>query len=115
MPQALGIVLLIVALAIAARAWLARAAPVVETETGDDGRLPRVLGLLACAGLYIFAAWLAGYIVATFIAILAVSVYEGAPLNVRTLGVAAVGAALFWLLFVKLLNVAQPVGLLFGG
>ena len=115
MPLVLGALLAAVALAIAGRGWLTRARSGPADPGDDNGRLPRVLGMLACGLLYMLASWLAGYVIATFVAIVAVSVYEGAPFGVRTLAVAAIGAAAFWLIFVKLLAVAQPVGLLFGG
>lgn len=114
-PLVLGILLVVIAAAIIGRAWLAGARGIAVGNEDDNGRLPRVLGLLACGVLYMVAGWLAGYVIAVFITMTAISVYEGAPWGVRTLAVAASGAVAFWLIFVKLLAVAQPAGLLFGG
>jgi hypothetical protein len=77
--------------------------------------LRRVLGLLACVALYVLVAWLVGYIIASAVLLLAVSLYEDAPLNLRTFGVAGAGAIVFWLIFVKFLNVEQPIGKLLAG
>ena len=110
----LGVLLAIVSLGIMARAAFATAAaPSDEAEPGAT--LPRVLGLLACAGLFVAVAWLAGYIVACALTLLAVMLYEGAALNLRVVAVAVGGAIFFWVTFVYFLGVAQPVGILFGG
>ena len=112
LPMVLGGILAIVAVFIFARGWVSSTS---NSEGREGARLPRIAGLLGCGALYIAAAWLAGYVVATGVTIFAVAVYEGAPANLRTISISACGAAIFWLVFVKVLNVAQPVGLVFGG
>ena len=128
MPLLLAFGLAVVAAAIAIRgavaAWRApRTAPAGgqagEAASGDDDEreagLLRALGVVACGLLYIAAAWLLGYALAVAIVILAVSLYEGIHPGWQMLAVAIVGAGLFWAIFVKLLGVPQPVGILFGG
>ncbi len=114
LPFLLGVLLAIVAVGIMARAAFASGA-----ATGDDeeagSTLPRVLGLLGCAALFVVVAWLAGYVIACAITLLAVMVYEGGALDKRAIAIAVGGAFVFWVTFVYFLGVAQPVGKLFGG
>ena len=115
LPFALGALLALVGAAIAFKAWLARAIAAPDEEGADEASLLRVLGLIVCVALYVLAAWLLGYLIAAALLLLAVSLYEGAPLNARTLGVAVAGALIFWFIFVQFLNVEQPVGKLLVG
>ena len=93
LPFALGFLLALVGAAIAGKAWLSR-----KREAA-----------------YLEVAGLVGYIIASAVLLLAVSLYEGAPFNLRTFGVVGVGAIVFWLIFVKFLNVEQPIGKLLAG
>lgn len=115
LPFALGFLLALVGAAIAGKAWLSRTAAHREERGEGQASLRRVLGLLACIALYVFVAWLVGYIIASAVLLLAVSLYEGAPMNLRTFGVAGAGAIVFWLIFVKFLSVEQPIGKLLAG
>jgi putative tricarboxylic transport membrane protein len=115
LPFALGFLLALVGAAIAVKAWLARTGTHREESAEGGASLRRVLGLLACVALYVLVAWLVGYIIASAVLLLAVSLYEDAPLNLRTFGVAGAGAIVFWLIFVKFLNVEQPIGKLLAG
>ena len=115
LPFALGFLLALVGAAIAVKAWLARTGTHREESAEGGASLRRVLGLLACVALYVLVAWLVGYIIASAVLLLAVSLYEDAPLNLRTFGVAGAGAIVFWLIFVKFLTVEQPIGKLLAG
>ena len=115
LPFALGFLLALVGAAIASKAWLSRNAAHREERGEGQASLRRALGLLACIALYVLVAWLVGYIIASAVLLLAVSLYEGAPFNLRTFGVAGAGAIVFWLIFVKFLNVEQPIGKLLAG
>jgi len=112
LPYLLGVLLAIVSVGILARGVFAPA----DADADDDetSTLPRALGVLACAALYVAVAWLAGYIVAAAVALLAVMLYEGARFDWRVVAVAVLGAVFFWLMFVLFLGVEQPVGKLFG-
>jgi putative tricarboxylic transport membrane protein len=103
-------VLIIVRGVVMARRQLAAAA-VAE----DAGEAPprRALGLLAIAAGYIAVAPLVGFAPALALLIAAVAIYEGMAASWRLIMVAASGALAFWLLFVQLLGVEQPAGLLF--
>jgi hypothetical protein len=114
-PLVLTAALAMVALAIAVRA-LATAR--VGTRADDDAteteaRWPRALGVLAFGALYIPAAAVFGYSLALFLLLVAVPLYEGARFSWRVPAVAAGGAVIFYVLFVVVLGVRQPEGLLF--
>jgi len=113
LPYLLGILLVVVSLGILARAAFVRA-PAASGEE-DSSSLPRALGVLACAAFYVFVAWLAGFIIASIAALMAVMLYEGGKADLRTAAVAIGGGLFFWLSFVYFLGVEQPIGKLFGG
>ena len=115
LPFALGVLVALVGAAIAFKAWLARAIAAPDDASDDEASMLRVLCLIACVARYVIAAWLIGYLIAAALLLLAVSLYEGAPLNARTLAVAGAGALIFWFIFVQFLNVEQPVGKLLAG
>jgi hypothetical protein len=114
-PFALTAALAVVAIAMAVRAL---SAVRVGSRADDDApepeaRWPRALGVLAFGALYIPAAALLGYSLALFLLLVAVPLYEGARFSWRVPAVAAGGAAVFYVLFVVVLGVRQPEGLLF--
>ena len=119
-PLVLAGALALVSLAIIVRGVLAlRSKPVTAGAPDDEDEKVatfwRALGLIACGGLYIAVAHVAGYVPAIAALILAVSLYEGARPGWRPLAVAIGGAFVFWVIFVEVLGVAQPVGTLMGG
>lgn len=115
MPYLIGVLLVIVSVAIIARAALAPATAGADSNDEDySSSFVRAIGVFACALVYIGVAWLAGYIVATAVTLLAVMLYEGAKLDVRLVAIAVLGALCFWLFFVYFLGVEQPVGKIFG-
>lgn len=114
-PLVLTIALAVVAAALAVRALTT--APVGARAHDDakeaEARWPRALGILAFGALYIPAAMVLGYPLALFLLLVAVPLYEGMRFSWRVLVVAAGGAAVFYVLFVLVLGVRQPEGLLF--
>ena len=114
-PLVLAFGLVVVAAAIGLRALTI---PPVRTRALDDdheleSRWPRALGILAFGALYIPLATLLGYAPALFLLLIAVPLYEGMRFSWRVPAVAAGGAAVFYVLFVLVLGVRQPEGLLF--
>jgi hypothetical protein len=114
-PFMLTAALVVVAAAIALRALTA--APVGPPAHDDrkeaEARWPRALGILGFGALYIPVAAVLGYPLALFLLLVAVPLYEGMRFSWRVLAVAAGGTAVFYLLFVVVLGVRQPEGLLF--
>jgi len=116
LPNILAIALGLAGLLLAGRAlWAARQVRPKSVSTGDErhGRPLRALGLLAIGFAYVLLVSTLGYVISIALLIAGVACYEGLRLSWRLAAVAACGAALFWLIFVRLLDVAQPTGLLF--
>lgn len=108
----LGLILIVRSLFAARPAKAAHAAPEDEEE---DARIPRAVGFLLFGAAYVLLLPYVGYLVGVALLIGAVALYEGAPRR-WTVPVAAIGGALFyWAVFVKLLGVPQPAGILFQG
>jgi hypothetical protein len=85
-----------------------------DEDLGDVEASPgKALGLLAIAAGYLVVSPYLGYGPAVALLIAAVATYEGMKPSLRLLGVAVGGAVAFWLLFVRVLGVEQPTGLLF--
>lgn len=119
LPRLLAAGLALVALSLIGKGlWLARkAAPTVEAEPGGEepaAKLPRALGFLAIGIGYMLVAPWTGYAIALALVIMAVALYEGAVPGLRLVLVAVGGGVGFWLVFVRLLGVEQPVSRLLG-
>jgi hypothetical protein len=116
LPNILAFALGFIGLLLAARGfWAARKVqvPAAVVETKEKNRPLRAFGLLAIGFGYILLIGYLGYAITIALLLVTVAWYEGAKLTWR-LGVVAVGGAVFfWLIFVQLLDVAQPTGLLF--
>jgi len=114
-PLVLTIALVIVAIAIAGRALTRVPAEIRNQDAVKEveARWPRALGVLAFGALYISASVVLGYSLALFLLLVAVPLYEGLRFSWRVLAVAGGGAAFFYVLFVMVLGVRQPEGLLF--
>lgn len=115
-PLLLAGLLAALAALLAVRGWFAgRAARATPKPEAAEGGAPvrRALGFLGVALLYGPAAYLLGYVGGLAFLIAAAACYEGARPTWRLAAVALGGAAFFWLVFVQLLGVAQPRGILF--
>ena len=114
MPLLLVGILAVLALLLAVRGWFAgRATRTARKQDTSEGGAPvgRVLGFLGVAALYGPVAYLLGYTAGLTVLIMGVAIYEGARLGWSLAAVAVGGAAFFYVVFVKLLGVAQPPGL----
>ncbi len=114
-PLVLTVALVVVATAIAVRALTRVPAAIRNQDDAKEveARWPRALGVLVFGALYVPASVVLGYPLALFLLLVAVPLYEGLRLSWRVLAVAAGGAAVFYVLFVIVLGVRQPEGLLF--
>jgi putative tricarboxylic transport membrane protein len=116
LPNILAIALACIGLLLAARGGWAVARNHATTTTfrgSPDHRPLRALGLLAIGFGYVLLVDELGYFLTIVLLLAATAAYEGAKPTWR-LGAVAVGGGMFlWLLFVRLLDVAQPAGLLF--
>ena len=116
LPNILAIALGLTGILLAVRGFLTRPRLQSMAETAGPsphGRPLRAMGLLAIGFAYVLAVDKLGYAVSIALLIAGVAWYEGLRLSLRLVAVAIGGAALFWLIFVRLLDVPQPAGLLF--
>ncbi|MCJ8142888.1 tripartite tricarboxylate transporter TctB family protein [Ancylobacter sp. A5.8] len=125
LPHALTLALVLLGLILLVRGLLAARAAAAHAATGPgaarvedeerDARVPRALGFLAIGAAYVVLLPYLGYLVSVALLIGAVSLFEGAPRRWTVPLTAIGGALLYWAVFVKLLGVNQPAGLLFQG
>ena len=121
LPRALAVVLALLGVILIARTLLvARAAAPTAAAPADDDEeeqasLPRGIGFLLIGAAYVALLPFVGYILATALMIAAVALYEGAPRTWVIPAAATGGGVLYWAIFVKLLDVHQPMGSIFQG
>jgi hypothetical protein len=72
----------------------------------------RAAGMLAVGIGYVILAPIIGYILSITLVILSAAVYQGTRPTLRLAGIALLGAIGLWLVFVWLLHIQQPIGLL---
>lgn len=70
----------------------------------------RAVGMLGLGVAYLVIVPYLGYVLSIIGLMLAVSLYIGARLGAKTLAVAGIGGAFFYLLFVQFLNIPLPPG-----
>ena len=108
----LGAVLTIQAL-FARRLATAGEAPDEKGEWDGQGRkIAFAAGLLAIGIGYIFVVETLGYLISVAVLLLVTALYLGAGNKGRVLAVAVLGAVFLWVMFVIVLGVRMPSGLL---
>lgn len=109
----LGVVLLAQSLVLGLR--LSKADRHAAQSQAWDGQGRKILwagGLFAMAVIYVLIVQALGYLPSIALLTLAVALYLGAPLSWRPVAIAIGGAIVLWLIFVKLLGVPMPRGIL---
>lgn len=81
-----------------------------EPKTGQWQRHVRAIGMLAIGVAYLLLIPWLGYAVSIALLMLAVALYNEGGLNLKTVAVAVLGAAFFYLLFVLFLDIPLPPG-----
>ncbi|MCL6707170.1 tripartite tricarboxylate transporter TctB family protein [Pseudomonas sp. R2.Fl] len=120
LPHTLSIILAVLGVLLIGRTLLAMRGRAVATagdadEEDENAGLPRAIGFLLLGAAYVALLPFVGYAVGVALLIAAVAIYEGAVKS-WVIPVAAIGGGIFyWAIFVKLLGVNQPVGVLFQG
>lgn len=132
LPRILGMIMVGFGLVLCAQALLAgsrSAAPAVPAvpaggdvgpaegepdEAGGFGLsgVARAGGLLAIGIGYLLIIRTVGYIVAVGALIIVAALYGGARLSWRVFAIGAAGAAVYWILFVEILRIPLPAGML---
>lgn len=81
-----------------------------EARRAGWGGALRAAGMLALGAGYLLVVRHIGYVPAIALLILAVALYQGAAFSWRLVAIAALGAVLYWAVFVQLLGIPLPAG-----
>jgi len=118
LPKTYAALLAILSITLIGRAMLARRTAVVSNAPaiaiGSSASRSvgwRTFGMLVNGVLYVALVTSLGYIVSIAGLIAPTIYFQGGELNRRSLAVAAGGALLLWLLFVRLLHIPHPAGI----
>lgn len=119
LPKSLAYALGVLAIILIARSLIgtlmtpkAAVSKPVETSSMADVMRPhlRAIGMLGLGvGYLLLVSWL-GYTITIAALLLAVSLYIGADLTLRTLLIASIGGVVYYLLFVQFLGIPLPAG-----
>ncbi|WP_341214322.1 tripartite tricarboxylate transporter TctB family protein [uncultured Limimaricola sp.] len=121
LPKTYGLIMIVLGLAIATdsllRARRNRAAGIAPQAqwTGQGQKILRAAGLLCIGIAYLLLVNWAGYAISIALLLMATALYRGAPPSWRVLAVSVGGAAALWGIFVLLLGVSMPSGVLLPG
>ena len=109
---ALGAVLMVQAFA-ARRAVAVAAQPAEKEEWEGQGRkIAYAAGLLAIGAAYLFVVETLGYLISIALLIIATATYLGAGFRGRVVAIGVLGAVFLYAMFVALLGVRMPAGIL---
>ena len=109
---ALGAVLMVQAFA-ARRAVAVAAQPAEKEEWEGQGRkIAYAAGLLAIGAAYLFVVETLGYLISIALLIIATATYLGAGFKGRVVAIGVLGAVFLYAMFVALLGVRMPAGIL---
>jgi cell division protein FtsW (lipid II flippase) len=112
-PKAIAVVLAILGVAQLARAAFARRVAGPDELSHDETAAHlRAIGVIVIGIVYILAAPYLGYPLAATALIFAMALYAGMPVSLRLAAVSVGGGFVMWVMFVKALGVAMPVGIL---
>lgn len=119
LPKAYGIALAILSLLLIVSGVLARgksrlaAKGISQTQTMVSDRMAafRAAGMLLIGAAYVVILPWAGYIVSVILLIVAAAWYQERNYMRWLIPTAVAGAVCFWLIFVQLLEIAEPAGL----
>lgn len=80
---------------------------------GIGGQILRAFGLVCIAIAYIYLIAILGYVPSIALLLAAVAIYLGATISWRLAVIALCGSLALWAIFVLLLDVPMPAGILF--
>ena len=109
-PKALAVALAVLSALLIVRAMAVRAPAREEAAKSNTQTHLRALGVVGLGAAYAVAAPFIGYPVAIALLIGMTALYFGLRPELRLAAVAALGAAVFWAMFVKMLGVSMPAG-----
>lgn len=110
-----GLAILLIVQAVA-RKSMAGGKPEMDEEHANflKSNHTRAFGVLLIGALYLAVVTYTGYLVGLFLLMGATALYMGRKASLRLAAIMAAGALFYWLLFVKLLGVPLPGGVLAG-
>ncbi len=112
LPVVYALVLATIALVLAGQAVLRTLLLRAVDDSAPAGQpalvLRRAGGVFAIGIGYVLGVPLVGYFLALVLVIAAMALYQGERASARLATIAVAGAALFWLLFVRLLGIPMP-------
>jgi putative tricarboxylic transport membrane protein len=122
LPKSLAYALAVLSFALIGRSLLRAAFPI--PSTGEEAapvalreRLYphlRAIGMLAIGVAYLLIVPVLGYMPTIMLLLLAVALYMGGGVNLKSLAVAVLGGIFFQVLFVEFLDIPMPEGVLMG-
>ncbi|HVY99941.1 MAG TPA: tripartite tricarboxylate transporter TctB family protein [Dongiaceae bacterium] len=118
MPKSYGIALGVLSILLIGQSLLARrramtaraTAASTEESRQDRYRALRAFGMLAIGVAYLVLLPLIGYVISLALLILAAAWYQEGARRRWLVPTAIVGAGVFWLVFVQILQIDQPAG-----
>jgi len=114
LPAVYAFVLATIAVALAAKALLQPLLARAVDDVAAAGEPPLGFGLRRAGGVfaigvgYVLVVPLAGYFLTLTMVIATMALYQGERVSARLAMIAVAGAAVFWLLFVRLLGIPMP-------
>lgn len=113
LPRVLALALGLLGVLAVLRAVLARGVPAGDVpEGGGVAAHARALGMIALGAAYAVLTPTLGYVVGTIAFLFIVATYSGQRPSLRLAAISAAGGLVLWLVFVMLLGVAMPSGML---
>lgn len=113
LPKLLAVALGVLGFFAGLRAVLARKAPAgASAEGGGFAAHARGLGMMALGAAYAALTPALGYMAGTSVFLFVVAVYSGQRPTLRLAAISIAGGLALWIVFVKLLGVAMPSGML---
>lgn len=109
-PKVLAIIMIALGMVLAVQGVLARAAHGRQADLKRT--VGRAAGLLMIGVAYLIVIPHAGYVLSIALLIIAVATYQGTAPGLRLLAVGVIGALSLWLVFVWLLDIPMPSGVL---
>ena len=119
MPRILGWLMIALGAVLMVQAFAARRAVAVAAQPAEKGewegqgrKIAYAAGLLAIGAAYLFVVETLGYLISIALLIIATATYLGAGFKGRVVAIGVLGAVFLYAMFVALLGVRMPAGIL---
>lgn len=119
MPRILGWLMIALGAVLMVQAFAARRAVAVAAQPAEKGewegqgrKIAYAAGLLVIGAAYLFVVETLGYLISIALLIIATATYLGAGFRGRVVAIGVLGAVFLYAMFVALLGVRMPAGIL---